>query len=55
MSHNATKTAEQVENDLIDLLQKLKDSKIKACSQINSTDVLLYFCFKMEKYIFIRQ
>uniref|UniRef100_A0A674AJP4 Laminin subunit beta-1 n=1 Tax=Salmo trutta TaxID=8032 RepID=A0A674AJP4_SALTR len=43
VSHNATKTAEQVENDLIDLLQKLKDSKIKACSQINSTDVLLYF------------
>uniref|UniRef100_A0A8C7F687 Laminin subunit beta-1 n=1 Tax=Oncorhynchus kisutch TaxID=8019 RepID=A0A8C7F687_ONCKI len=34
VSHNATKTAEQVENDLIDLLQKLKDSKIKACSQI---------------------
>ncbi|XP_014003610.1 laminin subunit beta-4 isoform X3 [Salmo salar] len=29
VSHNATKTAEQVENDLIDLLQKLKDSKIK--------------------------
>uniref|UniRef100_A0A4W5Q591 Laminin subunit beta-1 n=1 Tax=Hucho hucho TaxID=62062 RepID=A0A4W5Q591_9TELE len=53
VSHNATKTAEQVENDLIDLLQKLRDSKIKAGSQINSRDVLLYFFFKMKNIYLI--